>query len=112
MIGFYSDRVGRINVAALGTLIAALAAFFLWIFAGEHYAGAVVYSLLGAFTGCIWACVAPVAAEIIGLQLLPSGKPNGRGRGPFTTTPQDYAPRWTASICSVPSRVAVSRVEC
>ncbi|KAF3764890.1 MFS general substrate transporter [Cryphonectria parasitica EP155] len=72
VIGYYSDKIGRINVAALSTLIASLAAFFLWIFAGEHYAGAIVYSLFGAFAGCIWPCVAPVAAEIIGLQLLPS----------------------------------------
>lgn len=74
LIGFYSDRIGRINVAALSSLIASLTAFFLWIFAGEHYAGAIIYSLFGAFAGSIWPCVAPVAVEVMGLQLLPSGK--------------------------------------
>lgn len=74
MIGFYSDRMGRINVAALCTLVAGLAAFFLWIFAGQHLAGAIVYALFGAFAGSIWPCVAPVAVEVVGLQLLPSGK--------------------------------------
>lgn len=74
MIGFYSDRVGRINVAALSSLIAGLAAFFLWVFAAEHYAGAIIYSLFGAFAGAIWPCIAPVAVEVMGLQLLPSGK--------------------------------------
>lgn len=74
MIGFLSDRVGRINVAALSTLTAALAAFFLWIFAGKYYAGAIIYSLFGAFAGAIWPCIAPVAVEVVGLQLLPSCK--------------------------------------
>lgn len=73
MIGFYSDRVGRINVAGLSALFAGLAAFFLWIFAGGYYAGAIVYSLFGLFAGSIWPVIAPVAVEVIGLQLLPSG---------------------------------------
>lgn len=73
LIGFYSDKVGRINVAALCTLTAGIAAFFLWIFAGQHYPGAIIYALFGAFAGCIWPCIAPVAVEVIGLQLLPSG---------------------------------------
>ncbi|KAK7719590.1 hypothetical protein SLS64_001767 [Diaporthe eres] len=72
VIGLLSDKVGRINIAALGSLIAGLAAFFLWIFAAKHFAGAIVYSLFGAFAGCIWPCVAPVAVEVVGLQLLPS----------------------------------------
>lgn len=72
VIGLFSDRVGRINIAALSSLIAGLAAFFLWIFAAKHFAGAIVYSLFGAFAGCIWPCIAPVAVEVMGLQLLPS----------------------------------------
>ncbi|AEO65814.1 uncharacterized protein THITE_2113289 [Thermothielavioides terrestris NRRL 8126] len=72
LIGLISDRFGRINVAAIGTLVAGMAAFFLWIFAGSHFAGLIVYALLGAFAGIIWPCVAPVGAEVVGLQLLPS----------------------------------------
>ncbi|KAK4162540.1 major facilitator superfamily domain-containing protein [Cladorrhinum sp. PSN259] len=72
LIGLASDRVGRINVAGLGTLIAGTAAFLLWILAGQNYAGLIVYSLFGAFAGSIWPCVAPVGAEVVGLQLLPS----------------------------------------
>jgi MFS family permease len=77
-IGLASDRIGRINVAGLCTLIAAISSFFLWIFAGKFYAGLIVYSLFGCFHGSLWATVAPVCAEVIGLQLLPSG--NGRPR--------------------------------
>ncbi|KAH6649955.1 major facilitator superfamily domain-containing protein [Chaetomium tenue] len=72
LIGLVSDRFGRINVAGVGTLIAGLAAFFLWIFAGSHFAGLIVYVLFGMFAGIIWPCVAPVGAEVVGLQLLPS----------------------------------------
>ncbi|KAK3996457.1 major facilitator superfamily domain-containing protein [Cladorrhinum sp. PSN332] len=72
LIGLASDRVGRINVAGLGTLIAGTAAFLLWILAGKNFAGLIVYSLFGAFAGSIWPCVAPVGAEVVGLQLLPS----------------------------------------
>ncbi|KAG8165039.1 hypothetical protein KVR01_005314 [Diaporthe batatas] len=72
VIGLFSDRVGRINIAALSTLTAGVAAFFLWIFAGKFFAGAIVYALFGAFAGCIWPCIAPVAVEVVGLQLLPS----------------------------------------
>ncbi|KAK4130412.1 MFS general substrate transporter, partial [Trichocladium antarcticum] len=72
LIGLASDRVGRINVAALSTLIAGLTAYFIWIFAGTHFAGLIVYALFGMFAGCIWPCVAPVGAEVVGLQLLPS----------------------------------------
>ncbi|KAL2257905.1 hypothetical protein VTK26DRAFT_8989 [Humicola hyalothermophila] len=71
-IGLASDRVGRINVAALGTLIAGLAALFLWIFAGSYFGGLIVYALFGVFAGIVWPCVAPVGAEVVGLQLLPA----------------------------------------
>ncbi|KAI8194925.1 putative transporter MCH2 [Colletotrichum sp. SAR 10_86] len=72
IIGLISDRVGRINVAGLGTLVAGLATLFVWIFAGRYFAGTIVYALFGAFAGCIWATVTPVGAEVVGIQLLPS----------------------------------------
>ena len=72
MIGFLSDPVGRLNVMGLGTLTAGLAALFIWIFAGKYFAGLIVYSLLGAFAGLMWATIAPVTAEIVGIPLLPA----------------------------------------
>lgn len=71
-IGLLSDRLGRMNVAGIGTLIASVAAFFLWIFAGKYYAGLIIYALFGAVAGILWPCVGPVAAEVVGLQLLPA----------------------------------------
>ncbi|CAK7203305.1 hypothetical protein SEUCBS139899_006036 [Sporothrix eucalyptigena] len=72
MIGLASDPFGRLNVMGLGTLTAGVAALFIWIFAGKYYAGLIIYSLLGAFGGLLWATVAPVTAEIVGIPLLPS----------------------------------------
>ncbi|CAK7209613.1 hypothetical protein SCUCBS95973_000499 [Sporothrix curviconia] len=72
LIGFLSDPVGRLNVMGLGTLTAGVGALFIWIFAGKYYAGLIIYSLLGAFAGLLWATVAPVTAEIVGIPLLPS----------------------------------------
>jgi MFS family permease len=72
LIGLVSDRMGRINVAGLGTLIACVACFFLWIFAGKYFAGVIIYALFGMFAGCLWATVAPVGAEVVGVQLLPA----------------------------------------
>ncbi|KAF6819002.1 major facilitator superfamily transporter [Colletotrichum musicola] len=72
IIGLISDHVGRINVAGLSTLVAGLATFFVWIFAGKYFAGTIVYALFGAFAGCIWATVTAVGAEVVGIQLLPS----------------------------------------
>lgn len=72
VIGLVSDRFGRINVAGLGTIIAGLATFLLWILAAKHFAGLIVFALFGAFAGVLWPTVAPVGAEVVGMQLLPS----------------------------------------
>ncbi|KAK2024770.1 major facilitator superfamily transporter [Colletotrichum zoysiae] len=72
VIGLVSDRFGRINVAGLGTLIAGLATFFIWILAGKHFAGIIIFALFGAFSGVLWPTVGPVGVEVVGIQLLPS----------------------------------------
>ncbi|KAG7126912.1 transporter MCH2 like protein [Verticillium longisporum] len=72
LIGLASDRYGRINLCGISTLLAALSTLFLWTFTGQHFAGTIVYSLFGAFAGSLWPTVAPVGAEVVGIQLLPS----------------------------------------
>ncbi|OIW34735.1 MFS general substrate transporter [Coniochaeta ligniaria NRRL 30616] len=72
LIGLVSDRVGRINIAGISALLACLSTFFLWIFAGKFYAGIIIYALFGMFNGSLWPTVAPVGAEVIGIQLLPA----------------------------------------
>lgn len=49
-----------------------------------------MYTLFGGFAGIIWPCVAPVGAEVVGLQLLPSGMelyPSYDLRGTLTLQP-------------------------
>ncbi|KLU89300.1 hypothetical protein MAPG_08274 [Magnaporthiopsis poae ATCC 64411] len=72
LVGLASDRYGRINVAALGTLVASLSSFFLWIFVGKFFPGVIVFSLFGVFTGILWATIAPLCAEVVDVALLPS----------------------------------------
>lgn len=73
LIGLASDRWGRLNVCGISTLIAGVSSLVIWIPAGQHYAGLIVYSLFGAFAGSLWPTVAPVGAEIVGIKVLPSG---------------------------------------
>ncbi|KAM0322549.1 hypothetical protein ACHAQA_009396 [Verticillium albo-atrum] len=72
LIGLASDRYGRINLCGISTLLAGLSTLFLWTFTGKHFAGTIVYSLFGACAGSLWPTVAPVGAEVVGIQLLPS----------------------------------------
>lgn len=74
LIGLASDRWGRINVCGISTLIAGVSSLLIWILAGQHFAGLIVYALFGAFAGSLWPTVAPVGAEIVGIKFLPSGE--------------------------------------
>lgn len=74
LIGLASDRYGRINVCTISTLIAGLSALAIWLPAGQYYPGTIVYALFGAFAGSLWPTVSTVGVEVIGIQLLPSGR--------------------------------------
>ena len=69
-----SDKYGPVNVASAVTLIGAIVTLFVWTFAGKYYPGIIVYALLGMFTGNLWGMIGPVCVEVVGIQLLPSGK--------------------------------------
>ncbi|KAF2128860.1 putative MFS transporter [Dothidotthia symphoricarpi CBS 119687] len=70
--GYFSDNVGRINMAGLTTFFCALLSFVVWIFA-KTYAVLVFYALIGGtVAGAFWATIGPVAVEVVGLQDLPS----------------------------------------
>jgi MFS family permease len=88
IIGLSSDSVGRLNVSSLGTLFCALLSFFMWIFAARSLAACIVFALIsGSVAGVMWATVSPVAAEVIGLQMLPSGTFNFPRRGRMHVLP-------------------------
>ncbi|EGP91942.1 unnamed protein product [Zymoseptoria tritici ST99CH_1A5] len=71
-IGFFSDAIGRINMAAAMTFLAGLFSFAIWIPA-TSYGVLIFFALIGgAVAGTFWATIGPVAAEITGLKYVPS----------------------------------------
>ena len=79
----------------LCTLASGVFCLFLWIFAARSLAGCIVFALLcGSVAGVMWATLAPVCAEVVGLALIPSGKmPSLR---PYLAT----SPRATSSLAN------------
>ncbi|KAM0201250.1 hypothetical protein ACHAPA_002424 [Fusarium lateritium] len=72
LIGYFSDRTGRINMACATTWMAAILVFAIWINA-ESYALLLFFTIVGgAMAGTYWATVAPVTAEVVGLADVPS----------------------------------------
>ena len=70
--GYFSDSIGRINMAGLTTFFCALLAFVVWVFA-KSYGVLIFYALIGGtVTGTFWATIGPVTVEVVGLQNLPS----------------------------------------
>jgi MFS family permease len=71
-IGYFSDSIGRINMAGMMTLLSGVFALLIWVFA-KSYGVLVFYSLIGGtVAGTFWATVAPVTAEVVGLRDVPS----------------------------------------
>ncbi|KAL4787247.1 major facilitator superfamily domain-containing protein [Aspergillus varians] len=73
VVGMFSDKLGRINIATFLTFLCGLFCLLIWTFA--HSMGLVSFFavLVGTVAGTFWAAVAPVLAEIIGLKELPGG---------------------------------------
>jgi MFS family permease len=70
--GYFSDTIGRMNMAGLTTFFCALLAFVVWVFA-KSYGVLIFYAILGGtVTGTFWATISPVAVEVVGLRDLPS----------------------------------------
>ncbi|PYI05526.1 MFS transporter [Aspergillus sclerotiicarbonarius CBS 121057] len=71
LIGLFSDRLGRLNVATALSLVCAVFCFAIWIPARSMAVVSVFAVLGGMVSGTFFATVAPVFVEIIGLQDLP-----------------------------------------
>ena len=72
-IGYFSDSLGRINMAMITTFMAGVFALAIWIPA-KSYGVLIFYSLIGGtLAGTFWCTVAPVMAEVVGLRHVPSG---------------------------------------
>ncbi|EME89442.1 uncharacterized protein MYCFIDRAFT_150057 [Pseudocercospora fijiensis CIRAD86] len=71
-IGYFSDNLGRINMAAMMTGLCALFSFAIWIPA-QSYGVLLFFAIVGgAVAGTFWTTIAPVAAEVVGLKYVPS----------------------------------------
>lgn len=76
-IGLSSDRWGRLNNATIFTLLCGIVCFAFWIPAETVSSpmGLLCFFAIvgGAMAGTFWTTIAPVGAEVLGLQDLPAG---------------------------------------
>ncbi|KAK3725155.1 hypothetical protein LTR37_000666 [Vermiconidia calcicola] len=71
-IGYFSDSVGRINMAMGTTFAGGIFALLVWVFA-ESYGVLIFYAIIGGtVAGTFWCTIAPVTAEVVGLRHIPS----------------------------------------
>jgi MFS family permease len=67
VVGYYSDRVGRINMALCMTLTCGILCLTVWILA-RSYAGLLVFAATaGVVSGTFWSTVNPILAEVVGI---------------------------------------------
>lgn len=72
VIGYFSDAVGRINMALVASGLAGLFSLVIWIFA-KSYGVLIFFALIGgAVAGSYWTVIAPVSVEVVGLRDAPS----------------------------------------
>jgi len=73
LMGYWSDRTGRINMAGCMTLLAGVSVLVIWINA-KAYGVLIFFALVGgSVAGTFWTTIAPVTAEVVGLRNVPSG---------------------------------------
>ncbi|KAK4125874.1 MFS general substrate transporter [Parathielavia appendiculata] len=67
VVGYYSDRVGRINMALCMTLLCGVLCLTVWIPA-RSYVGLLVFAATaGVVSGTFWSTVNPILAEVVGI---------------------------------------------
>ena len=72
LVGIFSDKAGRINLAGLCTFVCGLFCFFIWIFA-KSFGVLIFFAIIaGTVAGTFWTTIGPVGAEVVGLKELPS----------------------------------------
>ncbi|KAL3457650.1 monocarboxylate transporter [Aspergillus heterothallicus] len=73
LIGYFSDGVGRINIAGVTTFVAGVICLAVWV--NAHNFGVLIFFALaeGLAAGNFWATIAPLVAEVLGIEKLPSG---------------------------------------
>ncbi|KAK7965913.1 transporter MCH2, partial [Apiospora aurea] len=72
LIGFASDRLGRIKVAGVLTFACGLLVFGLWLPFTSYPVLGVFATTSGAILGIFWTVIGALAAEVVGLEELPA----------------------------------------
>ncbi|BCS30647.1 uncharacterized protein APUU_80950A [Aspergillus puulaauensis] len=68
LLGYYSDAVGRINIATAATLVSGVLCLSLWVCA-KSYAAILCFALFGGILfGTFWTVMAPLSAEVVALK--------------------------------------------
>ena len=72
LVGYYSDVLGRINMASVMTCTYGILCLALWVPA-ITFPVLIAFALLsGSVTGTFWSCFAPITAEVVGMQRMPA----------------------------------------
>jgi len=72
IVGYMSDRQGRLNIATLMTAFCGVICLFIWVFAKGFGLLCLFAILAGLVCGTFWGTIGPVGAEVVGLKDLPS----------------------------------------
>ncbi|KAK2590489.1 hypothetical protein QQS21_011822 [Conoideocrella luteorostrata] len=73
LVGYFSDRTGRINMSGFMTFLTGLFALVIWINA-KAYGVLIFFAIIcGSVAGTFWTTIGPVTAEVVGLRNVPSG---------------------------------------
>lgn len=73
LIGYFSDTTGRINMAGSMTFIAGVLPLVIWTNT-KNYGVLIFFAIVeGLVAGNFWATIAPLVAEVVGLENVPCG---------------------------------------
>ncbi|KAL4998972.1 major facilitator superfamily domain-containing protein [Aspergillus recurvatus] len=68
LVGYYSDAVGRINIATAATFVSGVLCLSLWI-CSRSYAAILCFAFFGgSLFGTFWTVMAPLSAEVVSLK--------------------------------------------
>ncbi|KAM0322172.1 hypothetical protein ACHAQA_009661 [Verticillium albo-atrum] len=68
LVGYFSDSIGRINMAMIMTALCAVFCFALWIPAQSFALLGLFAVLAGATCGTFWGTITPVLVEVVGMK--------------------------------------------
>jgi len=70
VIGLFGDRIGVVNAFIVSALLSGLSQLLVWNFASSFTAIIIFAVIQGAFGGCFVSLIAPVSAQLFGIEKL------------------------------------------